>query len=45
MRLLEQTLREKLDSMRAYFDAGPPGDFCLIFGPDETLKDPALCRY
>jgi hypothetical protein len=33
-------LKERLDSMRASFDAGPQADYCLIFGPESTLEDP-----
>jgi hypothetical protein len=33
-------LREKLDSMRASFDAAIPSEWCLIFGPEDTRQDP-----
>jgi hypothetical protein len=33
-------LRERLDSMKVDYDAGHPGDLCLIFGPEYTRREP-----
>jgi hypothetical protein len=33
-------LRDKLDSLRAFFDEGSPCGFCLIFGPSPFHEDP-----
>lgn len=41
--IFEKFLAEKISSMKACFDRGAPGDFCLIFGPEDTRRDPRQC--